>query len=212
MLKKGLVLLTFLFSLLGMILLMARALRNDDPAHALIATSFYYTTQSNVIVFIVLSLYVLGFRKARSFHILAYIAAVDISVTGIIFNVLLTSYVPEMNFMQYLLHLIIPILFVTFYVLIINTKLTFFNIFVIFVHPILFLMSVYLLASTYFKDLLRLTYPDFDRPEYIYPFLDPINYEQGVVGVLRFGSLVLVPLFIVLGIIFFYVKIKYPKR
>jgi len=197
MLKKGLVLLTFLFSLLGMILLMARALRNEVPAHALIATSFYYTTQSNVIVFIVLSLYVLGFRKARSFHILAYIAAVDISVTGIIFNVLLTSYVPEMNFMQYLLHLIIPILFVTFYVLIINTKLTFFNIFVIFVHPILFLMS---------------TYPDFDRPEYIYPFLDPINYEQGVVGVLRFGSLVLVPLFIVLGIIFFYVKSRFPKR
>jgi hypothetical protein len=211
MLKKGLICLTFLFSLLSVILLIARVLRNDDPGRALIATSFYYTTQSNVLVFIVVFLYVLGFRKSRWFHFPAFIAAVDISITGIVFNILLTSYVPEMNFMQHLLHTIVPVLYVTFYLLIIYTKLTFSNVFIIMVHPILFLLSVYLLASTLFKDLLRQIYTEFDRPEYIYPFLDPSNYERGVVGVLLFASLVLTPSFIVLGLIFIRLKGILPK-
>lgn len=211
MLKKGLIWLTFLFSLLSVILLIARVLRNDDPGRALIATSFYYTTQSNVLVFIVVLLYVLGFRKTRWFHFPAFIAAVDISITGIIFNLLLTSYVPEMNFMQHLLHTIVPVLYVTFYLLIINTKLTFSNVFIVLLHPILFLLSVYLLASTLFKDLLRRIYVEYARPEYIYPFLDPSNYERGVVGVLLFASLVLAPSFILLGLIFIRLKKMLPS-
>lgn len=211
MLKKGLILLTFLFSLLGVIFLIERALVDADPFGALIVTSFFYTTQSNVLVFIVVSLYVLKLRDSRLFEILAFIAAVDISITGIVYNLFLTSYVTEMDFMQRLLHIYVPILYVAFYVIIINTKLRFSNLLLVLIHPLLFLMSVYLLVLPHFTGLFRQIYWGLERPEYIYPFLDPNNYDRGSTDVFLFGTFVITPLFIVLGIIFIRVKGKLSR-
>jgi len=73
----------------------------------------YFTNQSNLIVFITVFLVFISQRDQKWFKYLSAIALVNITMTGLIYHVLLAT--PPIAFQSHLTHTITPILYILFY-------------------------------------------------------------------------------------------------
>lgn len=198
----------FLTSLWGIVLLVIRAYEGPDPFDGLLSTSFYYTTQSNVLVFLTMVFFVSELRFKPFFRFVAFIALFDIVVTGVIFHVMLVPYMNEMGLMQHVLHTFTPILYVLFYLLNVESVLSIKESFVTLLHPLLYMAFVFLVVVPLFSDLMIKTNEGATGAQYLYPFMNPANFENGVLGMMLFTLGLLAPLFIVLSMLLQQLKMK----
>jgi hypothetical protein len=68
--------------------------------------------------------------------------------------------------------------------------------------------SVYIFIEPLFGDLIENTIPNFESARYVYPFLDPGNYERETLGLIAFNLGLLAPLFTVFSYLLLYLKQK----
>jgi hypothetical protein len=200
--------LVFFTSLWGIVLLVMRAYEGPDPFDGLISTSFYYTTQSNVLVFLTMVFFVTELRHKPFFRYVAFIALFDIVVTGVIFHVLLVPYMNEMGLMQHVLHTFTPILYIIFYLLVVDSTVSIKTSFVTLIHPLLYMSFVFMVVVPLFSDLMIKTNDGAEGAPYLYPFMNPANFENGVLGMMLFTLGLLAPLFVILAILLQQLKIK----
>jgi hypothetical protein len=195
---------TLCISTLAILFLLIRIFDNPNPLNSFIVTSLFYTTQSNIFVFIVMVLYLLKLSSKKWFHVLALIAIVDILLTGIVFHILLVPYMEAISFMQQLLHTWTPIAYLMFYFIVVHDHLKLSHFWYAIVHPIIFFISVYLWIEPLFGELIEITVLDFEGSRFLYPFLNPANFEIGFIGVFLFSFVIILPLILLLsfGILF----------
>ncbi|MBU1094064.1 MAG: hypothetical protein KKH01_06355 [Firmicutes bacterium] len=196
----------FLVTALGVGFLIGRVLVYESPFDRLIVTSLYFTTQSNLLVFIVMSLFLLKKGDKHWFKVLALIGLIDITITGFVFHLFLASYLSNINFMQHLLHTITPLFYISFYFIILNHIFSLKDFWIGLLHPLIFLVSVYTWIHPLFGNLLSSVLTDFQGASYIYPFLDPSTYSNGFTGLLIFNLGLLMPVIILMTIGLIYLK------
>lgn len=200
--------LVFVVARWGIILLVLRAFAGPDPFDRLISTSFYYTTQSNVLVFLTLVFFITELRMKRFFRYISFITFFDIIITAVIFHVLLVPYMNEMGIMQHVLHTFTPILYVFFYILNIRESVSIKESLVALVHPLIFMIFVFTIIVPFFSELMIKTNEGFAGAQYLYPFLNPANFANGILGMMVFTLGLLTPLFIVLALLLQRLKMK----
>jgi hypothetical protein len=52
----------------------------------------------------------------------------------------------------------------------------------------------------------------FESARYVYPFLDPSNYERGIAGLILFNLGVLAPLICLISFLLNYLKFRFEKN
>ncbi|MCF7929986.1 MAG: hypothetical protein K9L02_00570 [Acholeplasmataceae bacterium] len=201
-------LLTFLISTLGIGLLIGRIFIDELAFDRFLVTIFYFTTQSNLLVFAVLFLFLLKKNHKKWFKIISLIALIDITITGLVFHIFLTTFVANINFMQHLLHTIIPLLYIAFYIVILDTNFKLNQFWIGLIHPFIFLVSVFTWIHPFFGDRIEQIMLDFQGASYVYPFLDPATYNNGFAGLLLFNLGLLMPLIILITIVMIFLKSK----
>jgi hypothetical protein len=171
-----------------------------DPTatRTVLTTSFYFTTQSNLFITIVSLLYLLKQEIKPWFKYVAFIGLVNIFMTGIIFHILLTPFMGGVSFLNHILHTINPILYVLFYFFIFKDHITQRKLWIGILYPLIYVALVFILIEPMFGDLLDSQLPNFVGARYVYPFLDPREYDRGFLGVLLFNLGIITP--IILGI------------
>lgn len=204
-------LLAFLISALGIALLIGRIFIDEHAFDRFLVTIFYFTTQSNFLIFAVMLLFLLKKDGTKWFKILSLIATVDITLTGLVFHIFLTTYVANINIMQHILHTMVPLLYITFYIVILDNKFKLNQFWIGLIHPLVFLVSVFTWIHPLFGDRIELIMLDFQGASYVYPFLDPATYTNGFVGVLLFNLGLLMPVIVLITIILIFIKSKIEK-
>ena len=200
--------LVLLFGILGISLEIARALYDDNFGASLFVTFLYFTTQSNLLLTITLLLFLLKNRHKKSLNYLAFITLVNITITGIVFHILLVPYMEKVGFIHHILHTVNPILYILFYYFIFDKKLPLNKFWIALIYPLVFMASVYIFVEPLFGDLIENTIPNFESARYVYPFLDPGNYERETLGLIAFNLGLLAPLFTVFSYLLLYLKQK----
>lgn len=200
------------WGLLGIGLQTARSLLGDNPLQYTLITHFYFTTQSNILVTLVAVLFLFKQKKGQGFAILAFISLVNISVTGIVFHLLLTPYMGSVSFLNHVLHTINPVIYLAFYYMIITQHLEVKKFWVSLIYPLLYIATVYVIIEPFFGDLMDQLMTTFESPRFVYPFLDPGNYERGVIGLILFNFGILTPLICLLSFLLNYLKFKLEKK
>lgn len=155
---------------------------------------FYFTTQSNILVFVVSLLYVLNQNKKSFFKYFAFIVLFNISITAIIFHTLLTSTISHVDYLQHALHTFVPILYILFYFLIIGETFKTRHAWVALIYPLVFTLNVYLWKEPLFGNYLDLLYDRLPGMRYIYPFFDPSQYPGGSLDLVLFLFGLLTPI------------------
>jgi len=153
----------------------------------------YFTIQSNILIAIVLLFYILKKQHHLWFNRLAFISLVNISVTGIVFHLLLAPYMSSVSFMQHMLHTINPLLYVLFYFFIISTFLPLRELFISLIYPLLYILFVFFFVSPVLGNYLETMSGPWQTSRFVYPFLNPNNYRNGITGMLIFNLGILAP-------------------
>lgn len=200
------------WGLIGILQLLGRALLGGTPGPSLLITSIYFTTQSNILITLVVTLFLLGFSEKNWFKNIAFIALLNIVITGIIFHILLTPYMASVSFMNHVLHTINPILYSIFYFVIITNYIHLKKFWISLIYPLIYLSFVYMIVEPLFGDLFDLIMPDFEGARYVYPFLDPRLYSTGVRGLLLFNLGILAPLICILATLLIFLKLRLEKK
>ena len=200
------------WGLLGILQLLGRALLGDTPGPSLLITSIYFTTQSNILITLVVSLFLLGYSEKIWFKYIAFIGLLNILITGIIFHILLTPYMGSVSFMNHVLHTINPILYSIFYFVIITNYIQLKKFWISLVYPLIYLSLVYIVIEPLFGDIFDFVMPDFEGARYVYPFLDPRLYSTGVRGLLVFNLGILAPLICAFAVFLIFLKLKLEKK
>ncbi|HCZ23541.1 MAG TPA: hypothetical protein DHV05_01600 [Acholeplasmataceae bacterium] len=200
------------FGLLGVGLQTGRSLLGSEPLAYTLITHFYFTTQSNLLVVIITSIYLFKQKRGPLFTSFAFITLVNLSMTGIIFHALLTPYMGQISFLNHVLHTITPILYILFYFLIIQPHLRISKFWVSLIYPLVYLVLVYTIIEPFFGDLMERLFSTFSNPRFVYPFLDPASYETGVQGLLLFNLGILAPLIAIFSFILCYLKSKFEVK
>jgi hypothetical protein len=190
--------LVFGWGLLGVLLLYTDTFYDPTATRTVLTTSFYFTTQSNLFITIVSLLYLLKQEIKPWFKYVAFIGLVNIFMTGIIFHILLTPFMGGVSFLNHILHTINPILYVLFYFFIFKDHITQRKLWIGILYPLIYVALVFILIEPMFGDLLDSQLPNFVGARYVYPFLDPREYDRGFLGVLLFNLGIITP--IILGI------------
>ncbi|MFU8793553.1 MAG: hypothetical protein ACNA7K_05950 [Acholeplasmataceae bacterium] len=183
----------FLMSSWAIFLLVERIFAFPNQLDRAIATVFYFTTQSNLLVWVVL---VQSFTKltAKSwFKTLSFIAVIDIIITAVIFHLFLAPFLHSVELMQHVLHTFVPLIFVMFYALFLSSKMAYKKFYLSLIHPLIFLFLIYVFVEPFFGDRLNVIYPDYESARYVYPFLDPAYFSSGIYGLILFIIGVLTP-------------------
>ena len=191
----------FLIAAWGVILLVLRVFESDDVGGRLLVTTFYFTTQSTVMVFLVPLFVFMRLHHAQWFRHYAFITLVNITITGLIFHIMLASYIPEVDVMQHVLHTWIPLTYILFYYGFMDHSLPVRQVWLVLIHPFIFVISVYTWINPYFGDLLERTFFEFESSRFIYPFFDPHVFPLGVWGLVIFNFGILAPLIVCLAIL-----------
>ena len=171
-------------------------------------TLIYFTIQSNILVFLIPLLYLLNKSAQTWFKRLAYITLINITITSLVFHVMLTPYMFSVGFLQHMLHTINPLLYIAFYFLFIDSFIPLKQIWISLIYPILYMLFVFGFVAPVLGDLLESS-SSFQSARYVYPFLNPNNYENGFVGMLIFNLFILTPGIIILAGIMQYLKKKF---
>jgi hypothetical protein len=204
--------LVLVFGLLGVLMLYGDSLYDPTASRTMLTTSFYFTTQSNIFITVIALLYILKQESKSWFKYVAFIALVNIFMTGIIFHVLITPFMGGVSFLNHLLHTINPILYILFYFLILKDYINQKKIWVGLIYPILYVAFVFLLVEPVFGDLLDQQLPDFVGARYVYPFLDPREYEQGFKGLILFNLGIVTPIIILATSLMIFLKSRFEKK
>lgn len=208
-------LLTYLvlgWGLLGVLLLYGDTLYDPTATRNFLTTSFYYTTQSNILITLISIFYLCKFYTKRWFKYIAFIALVNIFMTGIIFHVLLTPFMGGVSFLNHLLHTINPLLYILFYFFILTDQVEFKRVWIGLIYPFIYTLLVFVLIEPVFGNLLDQQLPDFVGARYVYPFLDPREYEQGFWGMLLFNLGIISPIIIGTTSLLIFLKSRFEKR
>lgn len=211
-LSKTFAYIVLLWGTIGIGLQTMRSLLGENPLELSLITHFYFTTQSNILISIVAFLFLFKKKKGRGFTTLAFISLVNITITGIIFHVLLTPYMGRINFTHHVLHTINPLLYFVFYFFVINDYLEIRKFWVSLIYPLIYLAFVYLIIEPIFGDLMERIMTNFASARYVYPFLDPAQYERGVIGLIIFNLGLLAPLISLLSLLLCYLKARFEKK
>lgn len=201
----------FSLSLLAMILLLGRIFIDEHVFDRFLVTSFYFTTQSNVIIFVVMTAFLFKRSKTKWFRILAIIGLLDIIITGLFFHLFLTSYL-SVGFMQQLLHTIIPIFYLIFYFLFIDDIFHVKDLWILLIHPIVFVVSVYTWIHPFFGPILESIMSDLPGSSYVYPFLDPLIYHQNSQSSFLLNLILLTFIIVFISLIIIVVKSRFEHR
>jgi len=201
----------FLVSLLAVSLLLGRVFIDDQPLDRFLVTIFYFTTQSNVIIFLIITLYLLKKFKQPWFKIIALIGLIDIVVTGLFFHLFLASYMNSVGFMQQVLHTVVPILYLIFYFVILEDTFRIRDIWISLIHPVIYALSIYTYIHPIFGQLISRVMVDLPGASYVYPFLDPATYEHGYRGLLLFNFGILIPTILIISLLLIYLKSRLEK-
>jgi hypothetical protein len=204
--------LVFGWGLLGVLLLYTDTLYDPTATRTVLTTSFYFTTQSNLFITVVALLYLLKQDDKPWFKYVAFIGLVNIFMTGVIFHVLLTPFMGGVSFLNHVLHTINPILYVLFYFFILPNHITQKTLWIGIIYPLLYVCLVFLLIEPIFGDLLDTQLPDFVGARYVYPFLDPREYEQGFKGVILFNLGIITPIILAITSLLIYLKSLFEKK
>ncbi|MFH1692895.1 MAG: hypothetical protein ABH890_01275 [Bacillota bacterium] len=199
-------------SALAVSLLIGRIFIDVNPIDRFLVTIFYFTTQSNILILIIMVCYILKQKDNGWFQILSLIGLIDILITSIFFHLFLASYLVGINMMQHLLHTGTPLLYLIFYFVIIEHTFRLKDAWIGLIHPIIFVISVYTWIHPIFGDTLAATLIDFQGASYVYPFMDPSTYQTGITGLLLFDLGILTPFVIVLSILVIYLKSSFELR
>src|SRR5690554_4260632 len=105
------------FGLFGISLEILRAIESDDILGTLFATILYFTTQSNLLITIIALLFILKKTSSKMFDKLAFIALINITITGLIFHIFLVPYMSQIDLIQHVLHTSNPLIYIIFYFL-----------------------------------------------------------------------------------------------
>ena len=202
----------FLFSLLAVSLLIGRIFIDDNPLERFLVTIFYFTTQSNFLIFIIMSLFLLKKNNNRWYPILCFIGLIDITITGLIFHIFLSSYMSSIGLMQQLLHTVIPIIYILFYFVVFNEKIKIKYFWISLIHPMIFIISVYAWIHPFFSHVFITVIPDISGSSYVYPILDPANYTYGIWGLILFIFGLLTPFLILVTLGMIYLKSKIEQK
>ena len=181
----------------GIVMLVLRAFESPSAIDGLVSTLFYYTTQSNIIVAVLMALAFTKFKHTKLFASFAFIAFFDISVTAIVFHALIGPYMETVGFMQHVLHTFTPLLFVLWYLFDFKHIPTVRSSMTALIHPVIFMVFVFAVVVPFFSDLMIRASDGFAGAEYLYPFLNPASYPSGVTGMVLFNLLVLAPAFVI---------------
>ena len=196
----------------GISLQIIRAFNFENRTAALATTFVYFTTQSNSLVILIPLLFILGFNDKNWFKMLAFITLINITMTSIIFHVLITPFMSSVGLMQHILHTTNPILFIIFYFVIITDFVPLKKVWIGLLYPLIYILFVYLIAEPILGDLLELASPSFQSARYVYPFLDPHQYQHGILGLLVFNFGIIAPLILLFTLFLAHLKKKFESN
>lgn len=189
-----------------------RSLLGESPLEYTLVTHFYFTTQSNILLVIVSLLYLFKKKKGNGFTSLSFITLINISVTGIVFHTLLTPFMSNVSFLNHVLHTINPLLYIIFYFMVIEEHLPVSKFWISLIYPLIYMALVYLIIEPVFGDLMEELMTTFESARYVYPFLDPSQYERGIVGLILFNLGLLAPAMILLAFVLNLLKSRFETR
>ncbi len=135
----------------------------------------YFTNQANLIVLVTVFLVFINKHDQKWFKYLAAIALIDITMTGIIYHMMLAT--PPVEFQSHLTHTITPILYILFYFIVLEETIKPKQFWIALIHP-----------AMYFLFFL-ITGPIIGF--YPYGFMDAS--QQGLSTVLQFAVLFMLP-------------------
>lgn len=209
---KGFAYLVLFWGMLGVLLQSARSLFGENPLELFLLTHFYFTTQSNILIVIVSLLYLFKQKRGPLFTSISFITLINIFVTGVVFHTLLVPYMESVTFLNHVLHTINPILYIIFYFFIIKENLPAKKFYLSLIYPIVYMLLVYIIIEPIFGNMMEVNLESFPSARYVYPFLDPGNYERGVRGLLMFNLGILAPLISLISFGFCYLKSRFEKE
>ena len=204
----GYVFFSLSWCVIGITLLVTRILESTHILNAFIATMLFFTTQSNILVVIILLLFLFNFSSKRWFIHLSFICLVNISITSLVFNILLGPNMDSLNLIQYVLHVIVPILYLIFYYVFIHTEIPLKRFYIGIIYPLIYLISIYTWIEPIFGDKIEDSLENFNVSRYVYMFLDPSNFSLGLLGSIGFNLFILGGLIALLSLLLNFLKIK----
>ncbi|MBU1143570.1 MAG: hypothetical protein KKH92_08010 [Firmicutes bacterium] len=197
--------------ILGILLLILRALFGDTPGPSLFITFLYFTSQSNILVTLIVLLFLLGYSSKKWFKYIAFIGLLNIVITGVIFHILITPYMSNVTFTNHILHTVNPLLYLIFYYVIVTDFVELKKFWISLIYPLVYLSSVYIIIEPMFGNMLDRLLPDFAGARYVYPFLDPRLYDNQIYGLLLFNLGILAPLICILAFLLILLKTKIER-
>ncbi len=208
----GFAIIVFAFGLLGIALEILRAIQSSNFMGTIFVTFLYFTTQSNLLITIAVLLFILKKADSKIYQYFAFIALINMSITAIIFHAILVPYMSQINLIQHVLHTINPLLYFIFYFVFFKQNLSTNKFWISLIYPFLFLVTVYVIIEPIFGNYLETLVSDFTSARYIYPFLDPRNYERETLGVIGFNLGILAPTIALFSFILISLKSIFDKK
>lgn len=201
----------FFSGIIGMILDLLRAYQTSNFGATILTTSFYFTIQSNFLVTLTSLLFLLKFERKQWFKYLSFITLINILMTAIFFHLLLTPYMENIQYIHYHLHTVTPLLFVLLYFLFYEETLPFKKFYIGIIYPTIYVLVVYIIIELIFGDMIAKVIINFENARYIYPFLDPNQYNKYWLGLSIFIIGIVAPMIILFSLIINWLKHKFNK-
>ncbi len=188
-----LILISFILlcTFLGLVLQALRSLNSPYPIQYFFINFIYFTTQSNILIFVLLILCFTRFKKTQIYDIFTHIGLLNILMTGAVFHLFLGPYM-ELSLVQHLLHTVTPLLFLFYYFVVYDNSFHIRYLLTLFVYPIIYTVLVYTVIEPKIGNTLELVQGDFQGARYIYPFYDPFYYEFSTFKMIQFFFLSMV--------------------
>lgn len=174
-------------------------------------TLIYFTIQSNLFVSLISLVFILKKHSRQWFKYLSFITLINISITALVFHSMLTPYMESVGILQQMLHTINPLLYIFFYFIFVDSIISFKSIWISLVYPLLYMVFVFGFVSPLLGDIMESSSSSMNSGRYVYPFLNPNNYDNDYIGLLIFNLLILAPSILILSGILIYIKQKYEK-
>ena len=209
--KYCLIVLIILFELIAFILQIQRAISSGFFFVSSLVLITYFTNQSNLLV-TVSTVFSLKKQHKKWYEILYLISLINIVITASLFHIFLRSYFDPFELLQMILHTIVPILFMLYFMFYLNESLPLKKIYLVLIYPLIYFASVYLIFKPIFGELISTYYPDSPNMPYIYPFFNPANFDHGFIGVFTLMILVIMPIALLLSLILMKLKLYLNQK
>src|SRR5690554_2191614 len=194
-----------IFNLLG--LMLGTVAFVNTMAYQGIEAFRYFTNQSNLLFFVVFLMIYFKKDNNKYFKILSFITLISLTITGVVFHLLLTDTVGNNsgvitsiydlnNFQNLVTHTINPLYYFIYYFVFIIDNIKLKEFYIGLIHPILYFLIILLLGP------ITNFYP--------YPFLDVC--QNGLGEVLKMTLLIMLPLILIFVVLLTTLKELINKR